>query len=204
MNKSVTAIVVGSEDYKDYDKKLKLFSEEGDIMRVIIRGVKKSGAKLRFAAQPFAFCNYELSGRNGTYVVTGAMAIEDLFRVSDYDIFSAGCVMLEAAEKVCSVQPNRELFVLLLRRLKTLLYGTYNPKLVAISYLQNAIHKSGYAYTYDAPKANPTTVMELLACTENLDTEFTAEGDLINRTFNKIAASFEDKFLCKLVSKETA
>ena len=61
MNKSVTAIVLRSEDYRDYDKKLKLFTQEGQVMRVIIKGVKKSGAKLRFAAQPFAF-----AGRNST------------------------------------------------------------------------------------------------------------------------------------------
>ncbi|MCH5163667.1 MAG: DNA repair protein RecO [Clostridiales bacterium] len=201
MNKSVTAIVLRSEDYRDYDKILKLFTQEGQVMRVIIRGVKKSGAKLRFAAQPFAFCNYELSGRNEANVITGAMAIEDLFKVSDYDIYSAGCIMLEAAEKACEAQPNPELFVLLLKRLKVLIYGNLHPKLPAISYIQNAIHKSGYAYTYDKPKSDPTTVMELLACTENLSTDFTASEDLIYRTFNKIASRFEDKFSCTLVSK---
>ena len=201
MNKSVTAIVLRSEEYRDYDKRLKLFTEEGEVLRVVIRGVKKPSAKLRFAAQPFAFCNYELSGKGDSYVVTGAMAIEDLFRVSDYDVFSAGCIMLEAAEKTCEVQPNPQLFVLLLKRLKTLLYGNLNPLLPAISYIQNAIHKSGYAYVYDAPKANPTTVMELLACTENLDTQFSADDLLIKRTFAKIAARFEDKFSCALAGK---
>ncbi|MBR2971134.1 MAG: DNA repair protein RecO [Clostridia bacterium] len=202
MNKSVTAIVLRGEDYRDFDKKLKLFCENGDIMRVIIRGVKKPGAKLRFAAQPFAFCNFELSGRgNEAYVVTGAMVIEDLFRVSDFAIFSAGCVMLEAAERACEIQPNRELFILLLRRLKDLLYGDYNPLIPAISYIQNAIHKSGYGYVYDPPVSNPNTVMELLACTENLSAKFYADEALIRRTFDKIATRFESKFLCSLVSK---
>lgn len=201
MNKSVTAIVLRSEEYRDYDKRLKLFTEEGEVLRVVIRGVKKPSAKLRFAAQPFAFCNYELSGKSDTYVVTGAMAIEDLFRVSDYDVYSSGCIMLEAAEKACEIQPNPELFVLLLKRLKSLLYGNLHPMLPAISYIQNAIHKSGYAYVYDAPKPNPTTVMELLACTENLNVEFSADEQLILRTFNKIASRFEDKFSCNLLSK---
>lgn len=201
MNKSVTAIVLKSEDYRDFDKRLKLFTEEGEVLRAVIKGVKRPGAKLKFAAGPFAFCNYELSSGGGGYVVTGAMAIEDLFRVSDYDKYSAGCVMLEAAEKACEIQPNRELFVLLLKLFKTLLYDGYDPLLPAISYLQNAIHKSGYAYTYDAPVEQPQTVLQLLACTENLNTRFSADKDLIIRTFNKIASRFEDKFSCKLLSK---
>lgn len=201
MNKSVTAIVLRSEDYKDYDKRLKLFTEEGEVLSAVIKGVKKPSAKLKFAAQPFAFCNFELSVKGGFYVVTGAMAIEDLCRIGDYDVFSAGCVMLEASEKACAFQANPELFVLLLKRLKTLLYGQISPKLVAISYLQNVIHKSGYAYIYDLPKPNPSTVMELLSCTEKLDTTFEASQGLINKTFDKIASRFEDKFSCILTSK---
>lgn len=201
MNKTVTAIVLRSENYNDFDKKMKLFTEEGQVMRVIIRGVKRPSAKLRFAAQPFAFCNYELSGKGDVFVVTGAAAIEDLCRMNDYDVFGAGCVMLEAAERACEYQPNPELFILLLKRLKTLLYGEYDPKISAISYLQNAIHKSGYAYKYDPPLSHPTTVMELLACTEELDTPFTASKELIDKTFDKIAARFEDKFSCTLITK---
>ncbi len=171
-------------------------------MRVIIRGVKRSGAKLRFAAQPFAFCNYELSGHSGSsHVVTGAMAIEDLFGVSASDKYFEGCVMLEAADKACSIQPNAELFLLLLKRLKNLIYDNFPYKICAISYLQNIIHKSGYSYTYAAPKSEPETVLELLACTEDLDTEFIAPAALIDKAFRKIASNFEDKFSCVLVSK---
>lgn len=201
MNRSVTAVVLRSEDYRDFDKRLKLFTQEGEVVNAVIRGVKRSGAKLKFAAQPFAFCNFELSGSGGTWVVTGALAVENLFCAKDYGKFSAGFLMLEAAEKACEIQPNPELFILLLKRLKTLLYGEYDPRLVAVSFLQNAIHKSGYAYVYEPPKANPSTVMELLACTLMLDTEFSADEELIVRTLNKIAANFESKFVCKLTSK---
>ncbi len=204
MNKSVTAIVLRSEDYRDFDKKLTLFSQDGEVMRVIIRGVKKNNAKLRFAAQPFAFCNFELSGRNeSAHIVTGAMAIEDLFGVSFTDKYFEGCIMLEAAEKACTIQPNRELFILLLKRLKNLIYDNFPYKICAISYLQNVIHKSGYSYIYEAPKSNPESVMDLLSCTENFAVKFTASSELIDKTFNKIASKFEDKFSCMLISKST-
>lgn len=204
MNKSVTAIVLRSEDYRDFDKKLTLFTEEGEVMRVIIRGVKKQNAKLRFASQPFSFCNFELSGKNeSSHIVTGAMTIEDLFGVSSFEKYFEGCIMLEAAEKTCSVQPNRELFILLLKRLKNLIYDDYPYKICAISYLQNVIHKSGYSYIYDAPKPNPKTVLELLSCTEDLTIEFTADKELIDKTFVKIVSKFENKFSCTLVCKSS-
>lgn len=202
MNKSVTAIVLKTEDYRDFDKKLKLFTENGEVMSVIIRGVKRPNAKLRYVAQPFSFCNFELSGRgNSANVITGAAVVEDLFKVTDYDVYSAGCIMLEAAEKSCDIQPNRELFLLLLRRLKELLYGCHEPLISVISYLQNAIHKSGYSYVYDKPISNPTSVIELLACTESLSVPFTADKELIEKTFKKITAKFEEKFSCILISK---
>ncbi len=203
MNKSVTAIVLRSEDYNDFDKRLTLFTENGEIMRVIIRGVKRPKAKLRFAAQQFAFCNFELSGKNtSANTVIGAMIIEDLFGISSsYDKFFEGCIMLEASEKACSLQPNPELFIILLKRLQNLLYDDYPYKCCAISYLQNIIHKSGYSYVYNAPKSNPGSVIELLSCTQNFAVKFEASNELIDKTFNKIVSKFEDYFSCDLKSK---
>lgn len=199
INESVTAIVLRAENYRDYDKKLKLLTENGEVMSVIIRGVKRSGAKLKFCAQPFSFCNFELGGK-GIPVVTGAAAIEDLTRFDGADVYGAACVMLEAAEKVCGVQPNKEIFILLLRKIKTLLYEDFDCGLVLISFLQNVIHKSGYAYKYDPPTKEPTTVMELLACTLELAAPIVADKTLERRTFAMIESNFEDKFSCALAS----
>ena len=52
------AVVLGSTDYKDNDKLLTLFSPTMGKITANIRGVKKPKAKLAFAAQPFAFCEY--------------------------------------------------------------------------------------------------------------------------------------------------
>ena len=50
----INAIVLKSVDYKDNDKILTLYSPEKGKITAGIKGVKKSGAKLKFASEPFA------------------------------------------------------------------------------------------------------------------------------------------------------
>ena len=55
MEGSVTAIVIRAEERKDSDYLLRLFSAEG-VISAVMRGVRKASSKMKFAAQPFAFC----------------------------------------------------------------------------------------------------------------------------------------------------
>ena len=57
MEGSVTAIVIRAEERKDSDYLLRLFSAEG-VISAVMRGVRKASSKMKFAAQPFAFCVY--------------------------------------------------------------------------------------------------------------------------------------------------
>ena len=94
MEGSVTAIVIRAEERKDSDYLLRLFSAEG-VISAVMRGVRKASSKMKFAAQPFAFCVYELSGRGEIPVVTGATQIEDFSGIAeDIVSFSACSVML--------------------------------------------------------------------------------------------------------------
>ena len=63
----VNAIVLKTVDYKDNDKILTLYSLEKGIITAGIKGVKKSGAKLKFASEPFAFCEYVLAQKGDKY-----------------------------------------------------------------------------------------------------------------------------------------
>ena len=64
------AIVLRAADYKDADKILTLLTPSAGKLTAGIKGVKKSGAKLAFSAQPFAFCEYVLAQKGGRYTVT--------------------------------------------------------------------------------------------------------------------------------------
>ena len=60
MEYKVDALVLRTADYGESDKMLTLFSLQQGKISAAAKGVRKAGAKLRFAAQPFCFAEYVL------------------------------------------------------------------------------------------------------------------------------------------------
>ncbi len=149
VDKNLTAILIRAYDYKDNDKRVELFSAEEGIVSVTMRGVKKANAKLKFACQPFSFCIYELSERNKNYVVTGATTVEDMFALTkDTDIYLCACAVLETIKPLEGSIANNDLFVIVLKTLKTLLYiEKANPYLILAKYTQKILSMSGFSRT---------------------------------------------------------
>ena len=146
MEEKVRAIVLRGVDYKDNDKILTLFSLENGMISAAIRGVKKSGAKLKFAAQPFCFCEYVLSVKGERRSVASAEMIDGFYPVRE-DIFKlyAGSVALEYT--LAFLQENmesREYFVHLIEFLKALCYTDLPPKIALVKFLVGALSLSGY------------------------------------------------------------
>lgn len=150
LTKNVTAIVTKAEDYGENDRLVRLFTVEGGMVRAIVRGVKKQGAKLKFCAQPFAFCRYEIATKGDFNTVAGAAQIESLFGVTREPVrYAVGCLVLEASDVVTYEIPNPSLFVKLLKTLKTLICDeNINPYLVGAKYITAALAASGYGNTY--------------------------------------------------------
>lgn len=202
MEEKFSAVCVNSSDYKDYDKLLTLITPDG-VKRAVMRGVKRSKAKLKAGAMPFSFCEYSVAEKSGNYTITGCTVIEDLFAVtSTPEKYVCGSVMLEAASKAF-VSECREGFIALLRRLRELIYSETSPYLIAARFLQFTIHYSGYGYTYPPPPDKLTTPIELLSAlhaAEGDATEIAAEPDLVMRTLRALIKNFESKFDCKIMS----
>ena len=78
MDKKLTAILIKATDVRESDKTVRLFSAEEGRVTATMRGVRKPAAKMKYAAQPFALCVYEVSEKNGKKIVTGATPVEDL------------------------------------------------------------------------------------------------------------------------------
>ena len=83
MEEKCRAIVLRAVDYKDNDKILTLFSLEYGIISSAIRGVKKPKAKLKFAAQPFCFCEYVFNVKGDKRSVISADIIESFYPTLD-------------------------------------------------------------------------------------------------------------------------
>ena len=81
MEVKANAIVIKSVDYKDNDKILTLYSLEYGKITATIKGVKKSGAKLKFASEPFSFCEYILAVKGGRYTVINATHIDTFYNL---------------------------------------------------------------------------------------------------------------------------
>ena len=155
-----TAIVVKAADYKESDKTIRLFTLDGGIIQAVLKGVKKPGAKLKFAAQPFAFCEFSLTERNGFYTVTGAVPSESFYALSgDHDSFVCASLMLEASDRAVSTVPSPAVFVYLLKLFKAILYGGASPYVAAALLLTRLTENAGYA-TKNLPGATPESLPE--------------------------------------------
>ena len=61
MEEKLSGIVVGGVNYGESDKILNIFTLEKGMVSAKIKGVKKAGAKLKFASEPFCFAEYVFS-----------------------------------------------------------------------------------------------------------------------------------------------
>lgn len=115
--------------------RLSILSAEGK-NSYVITGVKKPKAKLKFAAQPFALCEFMTVGHK----VIGATSIETFFDLTkDTKCYWAGCVLLKAAEAV-----PLDSFLLLINSLKALCIENISPEKVVTDFLVNIIKQGGY------------------------------------------------------------
>lgn len=140
-----TAILIKATDYRESDKLVRLFTVEGGIISAVMKGVKKPNAKLKFGAQPFAFCEYSIVSNGGYNTVAGCVQIEDLFALTqDADKYIFASVMAEAADRAVGELPDPNVFVMLLKALKATLYGDSAPAAVLVKLLQTLVLRGGY------------------------------------------------------------
>ena len=160
MEEKLKAVVIRAVDYKDNDKILTLFSPENGLISAGIRGVKKAGAKLKFAAQPFCFCEYVFSKKSERRTVVSADIIESFYPVRE-DIlkFYSGAVALEFVNAfVQEGMESEDIFVLLLEYLRALCYSVAQPRTLLVKFLFEALGFSGYELSVHGCKKCRKTV----------------------------------------------
>lgn len=147
MDVKVNALVLRAADYNENDKILTLFTAEYGKISAGIKGVKKAGAKLRFAAQPFCFAEYILSRKGERYTVTGASECESFYELrTDINKFYAACAALEAAGALTfDGAENAVIFSELLKTLSAMCTG--NEAEALLRFLSLALKFSGYGYS---------------------------------------------------------
>jgi DNA repair protein RecO (recombination protein O) len=141
----VNAIVLKAVDYKDNDKILTLFSLEKGKITAGIKGVKKSGAKLKSASEPFAFCEYVLVQKNGRYTVTNATYIDSFFnlRLDLLKYYSSAVITDSLNALITEGEPDSNLFSLAINVIKSINYQNEELKALCF-YLLNLAEVLGY------------------------------------------------------------
>ena len=141
----VNALVLRAIDYKDSDKILTLYSLEKGKITAGIKGVKKSGAKLKFASEPFAFCEYVLAEKQGRYTVIGATYIDSFFSLrTDILKYYVSAVVGEALNRLTvDGESDSALFSLTINAIKQINYQKSELKSLA-KYLIGLSELTGY------------------------------------------------------------
>jgi hypothetical protein len=145
MEKKVIAILLKSSDLRENDRSVRLFSAQEGIITATMRGVKKNNAKLKFASQPFAFCEYELTQKGGAYIVTGATVVEDTYSLcQDPEKYASAGLVCEVVDKASTSIDSASLFIILLKTLKALLYSSISAPLIVAKFIQKVLSMSGF------------------------------------------------------------
>lgn len=146
MEIKVNAIVLKAVDYKENDRILTLYSLENGKITAGIKGVKKAGAKLKFASEPFCFAEYILSYKNGRYTVIGASYIDTFYelRLSIDKYYTSAVVADFLLNYTESDMADAPLFSLALNAIKDICYNE-NEKLTLAKFLYEGVKLLGYS-----------------------------------------------------------
>lgn len=138
MTQKIQAIVIRSNDRKEKDKNILLFSIEQGKVWATLKGVKSPTAKMKIAQNPFCFGEFMLEDGKMGKIVTGFDTIETFHEISeDVDKYFEGTAILEIVNAIdfSSQAEQAEVFVLMLKCLKTLCFGQVQPLYVLDKFL---------------------------------------------------------------------
>lgn len=149
MELTTTALVLRAINYGENDKILTLLTADSGRITATIKGVKKAGAKLKFAAQPFCFAQYVLSKRGDRYTVINCSECESFFELSaDINKFYAASSLTEAA--LALTYEGDDCAEILSESVKSLTeMCTDDECAVLVRYLLYVLRRSGYGISLD-------------------------------------------------------
>lgn len=199
-----TAILIRASESKDFDKKVHLFTLEKGMINATMKGVKRQKAKLKFGAEPFSFCQYETVTKNGYHTVIGCSPIEDLFGLTqDPDKYLIGCVMLEVSERAASSLESPELFILLLKCLKALLYCEKSSENILAYFVLHCLKLSGYGKEYDKFEFPDILTQYLIGLEKSSEENLPLfDKEIIKKAVRILLSDFENRHDCVLKSKK--
>ncbi len=145
MEIKVNALVTRAVEYKENDKILTLYSLEKGKITAGIKGVKKSGAKLKFASEPFCFAEFILANKGDRNTVINATFIDSFYNLRTSLLkYYVSSVVSETVNSIIEQEgSDAKLFDLIINTVKHISYGN-NEKAVLCKYLYLFSKYNGY------------------------------------------------------------
>ncbi len=146
---SLDCLCLKSIDYKDNDRLVTLYASGKGKLTAVAKGSKSPKAKLKYAAAPLCFGNYQLASGRGGLVITGCDQYDGFFGVTrDIVIFYCAGTVLEIMDKTAVENDfNPALFTLALTTLNTLCYKSCEPTAELKNFISGALDALGFGKT---------------------------------------------------------
>ncbi len=146
MEEKSRGLVLNGVSYGENDKILSIFTPENGTVSAGIKGVKKAGAKLKFASEPFCFAEFVFSVKGNRKTVIGASLIDSFYPVREDIIkfFCAGTVTEFIKKFIKEEMSSPETFLLAVDTLGRIAYGGEPPKSSLVRFLLSALAQIGY------------------------------------------------------------
>jgi DNA repair protein RecO (recombination protein O) len=131
------------------DRIVTLLTQRHGKVRASAKGIRRTTSRFGARLEPFGHVDLQLHTGRSLDIITQVQTI-DAFGgglVVDYPRYTAGCALLETADRLTPEEgePARELFLLLVGALRGLAGGQRDPHLVLDAYLLRAMVIAGYA-----------------------------------------------------------
>lgn len=140
------AVVIKSQDYKENDKIVWLFTEEFGKISVLVRGVKKKNSHFVSGATLFSYGNYLLFAGKGMYTMNEVMVIESFKNLmASLETLAYGSYVCELINMaIPDKEENKELFKLLVSTLYLIKNQVSDPELLSCAFLLKLLRITGY------------------------------------------------------------
>ena len=150
MEEKQNGIVLSGINFSENDKLLNIFTLNKGVVCAKIKGVKKAGAKLKFAAEPFCFAEFVFSKTGDKRTVIGASLIDSFYPVRENieKFFCAGAVV-EFVKRFYQEEMVDEVgFMHVVNALKEIAYTTSHLSAL-VKFLVFALENQGFGLKLD-------------------------------------------------------
>jgi len=151
-----TGLVVRTYELGEADRIVTLLTQRHGLVRAVARAVRRTRSRMGASLESFAVVEVQIApgrGRSGLGTIRQAASRESLARpiVADYPAYTAGCVVLETAERLAGEEgaPAPRLLALTVGACRSLAEGRRDPSLVVDAFLLRALAASGWEPVLD-------------------------------------------------------